>query len=173
MFNLITGKKKRRKTLIGLLLKFWNTLSVIRFSDLIKSGTESVCHKKHGKQKWWKSLVETSYQHNAIIPKTKQNSLSNVLSSRTFLMFVLKCLKFEWPKQKSLPSFIRFFSQRQIIKYNFINETISFRKFKISHSSPSFSSVSSKSSDLYTNWEIEGAPSFFLANRHLTFIWSC
>ena len=93
-----------------------------------------VCHKKHGKQKWWKSLVETSYQHNAIIPKTKLNSLSNVLSSRTFLLFALKCLKFEWPKQKSLPSFIRFFSQRQIIKYNFINETISFRKFKISHS---------------------------------------
>ena len=135
-------------------MKCWNILS-IRFSDLIKSGTVSVSHKKRGKQKWLKSSVETSYQHNAIIPKTKQNCLSSVLSSRTFLLFASNRLKFEWSKQKSLPSFIRFFSQRQIIKYNFINETISFRKFKISHSSPSFSSVSSKSTELYTNWEIK------------------
>ena len=105
----------------------------IKFSDLIKSGTVSlwVLHKKHGKQKCLKSSTETSYQHNAIIPKTKQNCLSSVLSSRTFLLFASNRLKFEWSKQKSLPSFIRFFSQRQIIKYNFINETIPFRKFKI------------------------------------------
>ena len=151
-------------------MKCWNILS-IRFSDLIKSGNVSVSHKKLGKQKWLKSSVETSYQHNAIIPKTKQNSLRNVLSSRKFLLFVLERLKFEWSKQKSLPSFIRFFSQRQIIKYNFINETISFRKFKISHSSPSISSVSSKSTDLYTNWEIHDTLFNFISHRQSQLIW--
>ena len=131
-------------------MNFRNSLS-IRFSDLIKSGTVSlwVLHKKHGKQKWLKSSAETSYQHNAIIPKTKQNCLS-VLSSRTFLLFASNHLKFEWSKQKSLPSFIRFFSQRQIVKYNFINETIPFRKFRISHSFSSVSIESYKPIDLFT-----------------------